>query len=77
MANFRTLNETTIKGYNVSMDLERGGSGLLNIHLKINKTKYFWNGKKFISSDGKTIPNSLKNNTKIQKALDAVAKGRI
>ena len=81
MGNFRTLKETTIKGYKVSMDLERGGSGLLNIHLKVNKTKYFWNGKQFVSSAGKAIPNLLKNNAKIQKALqkalEAIAKGRL
>jgi hypothetical protein len=59
-ANFRTLNNTTIKGYKVSMDLERGGSGLINIHLKVGSTKYFWNGTDFVNSAGKGIPNSLK-----------------
>ena len=67
--NIRTLNNTTIKGYKVSMDLERGGSGLLNIYLKVGNTKYFWNGSQFMNN-GKAIPRSLQNNATITKALN-------
>lgn len=33
--------ERVIKGYKISIDLEKGGSGLNNIHLKVNNVKYF------------------------------------
>lgn len=33
MNNKRVLQATKIKGYTVTMDVERGGSGLINIHL--------------------------------------------
>ena len=49
MNNLRTLQETVIKGYKVSMDLERGGSWLTNIHLKVGKTKYFYKAGKFVN----------------------------
>ena len=79
MNNFRILKETAIKGYKVSMDLERGGSGLVNIHLKVNNTKYFYKAGKFISSTGKEIPNVLRNSAIIKsaldKALDLISKG--
>ena len=77
--NLRTLKETTIKGYKVSMDLERGGSGLINIHIKVNNTKYYYKAGKFISSAGKEIPKSLRDNEKIlnalKKALEMIEKG--
>ena len=49
------------------MDLEHGGSGLLNIHLKVKNVKCFWNGKQFVSSAGKAIANSLKTTQKFKK----------
>ena len=67
--NLRTLQNKQIKGYNVSMDLERGGSGLTNIHLNVDNTKYFYQSGKFINSMGKELPNSLRNNQIIQEAL--------
>ena len=79
ITNLRTLSNTTIKEYEVSMDLERGGSGLLNLHLKVGNTKYFYNGSKFLNSAGKEIPNALRGNATIQKALqkalDAAKRG--
>ena len=70
MNNLRTLKETVIKGYRVSMDLERGGSGLVNIHLKVGNTKYYYKAGKFINSAGKEIPKALRNNSKIISALN-------
>ena len=80
MNNHRVLKDTTIKGYKVSMDLERGGSGLNNIHLKVGNVRYFYNDNgKFISAAGKEIPNALRNNPVItrslQKALETMEKG--
>ncbi len=69
MDNYRVLNNTKIKGYTVSMDLERGGSGANNIHLKVNQTKYYYNGETFVDVNGNSIPNSLKGNTVIESAL--------
>ena len=72
MNNFRSLHETKIKGYKVSMDLEKGGSGLNNIHLKVGKDKFYYNKQtgKFLSTSGKEIPKSLRNNKLIKKALE-------
>ena len=70
MNNLRTLKETSIKGYRVSMDLERGGSGLVNIHLKVDNQKYFYIEGKFTNINGKEIPKALRNNPQILKALD-------
>lgn len=70
MNNLRTLKETVIKGYRVSMDLERGGSGLVNIHLKVGNTKYYYKAGRFINSAGKEIPKALRNNSKIISALN-------
>ena len=69
--NIRVLQERTMNGYRVSMDLERGGSGLTNIHLKVNNTKYFYNqsANQFINSAGNQIPNSLQGNPVIDRAL--------
>ncbi|MCM1286352.1 MAG: polymorphic toxin-type HINT domain-containing protein [Acetobacter sp.] len=79
--NIRTLKETKIKGYKVSMDVERGGSGLINIHLKVDGIKYFWKSGKFVSKSGRTLPNSIKNSAIIQnalkKALDYIKDKRI
>lgn len=69
MNNIRTLDNTKIKGYKVSMDIERGGSGLINIHLKVGNSKYFYNSSKFLSSAGKEIPHALRGNSIIEKSL--------
>ena len=75
MNNNRVLKDTKIKGYNVSMDLERGGSGQINIHLKINDTKYFFNAEKgaFLDSAGNRVPNALKGN---QQIIDSLKKAQ-
>ena len=81
MNNLRTLQNTTIKGYKVSMDLERGGSGALNLHVKVDSTKYFYNFSKeiFLDAKGNELPNALRNHTLVlkalQKALDALDRG--
>jgi hypothetical protein len=69
MNNLRVLKDTKIKGYKVSMDLERGGSGATNIHLKVNNTKYYYKSGKFVNSNGSQILKSLRNNTSIKNAL--------
>jgi len=68
--NTRVLQQTRIKGYKVSMDLERGGSGLLNIHIKIGNTKYYYKAGKFINSLGNEIPGVLRKNQLIIDALN-------
>ena len=79
MNNLRVLPQTLIKGYQLSMDLERGGSGLVNIHLKIDGVKYFFKNGKFFNNFGKEIPNILRDNATIKKALnkalDMIKKG--
>ena len=72
MNNNRVLKETNIKGYKVSMDLERGGSGITNIHLKVNGTKYLFNEQTgaFLDAMGNRLPKSLHGNQLIIKALE-------
>ncbi|WP_456290358.1 hypothetical protein M1D70_15160 [Paenibacillus sp. AK002] len=55
----------------MSMDVERGGSGLVNIHVKVDNTKYFYNAGKgmFLDEYGKKLPNSLRGNQMIVYAL--------
>jgi filamentous hemagglutinin len=81
MNNLRVLRETTIKGYDVSMDLERGGSGLTNIHLLVDDVKYFFDEASgtFLNAAGNRLPNSLRGNQQImdalKKAQDRIAQG--
>ena len=81
MKNIRTLEKTKIKNYKVSMDIERGGSGLTNIHAEVDGVKYFWNGTKFLSKNGKEIPKVLRDHPTIikalKKALEKITKGAI
>jgi len=42
---------------------------LINIHLKVGNSKYFYNGSKFLSSAGKEIPHALRGNSIIEKSL--------
>ena len=81
MKNIRTLQKTKIKGYNITMDVERGGYGLINVHLEVDGLKYFWNGNKFLTKAGKKLPKVLRNNDKIlkalKKALEKIAQGAI
>ncbi len=73
--NKRVMENVKIKGYNVSMDLEKGPQQN-NIHLEINGHKYMYNEKAqaFLDDCGKTIPNSLKDNAQIEKALEKAYK---
>jgi hypothetical protein len=59
----------------VSMDVERGGSGLVNIHVKVDNTKYFYNTEKgmFLDTKGNKLPSSLRGN---QTILDALKKAQ-
>ena len=71
--NIRTLQETKIGAYSkVSMDVERGGSGLVNIHIHVNKTKYFYDGMKkgFFTKGGAALPKVIQNSQKVKKALE-------
>ncbi len=76
MDNIRVMKDTKIGQYKVSMDLERGGSGLINIHLKIGNTKYFYNTDKglFLDSLGNRVPNALRENQQIIDALNKAQK---
>ena len=76
MGNQRLINNLRVKGYRISMDMERGGSGQINIHLQINNTKYFYNHQagQFFSQAGNSIPGSLQGNAEIAKALQRALK---
>ena len=73
MNNKRVMHETKIKGYKVSMDLEKGGSGQNNIHLKVDGKKYIFNADKeaFLDSAGRRLPKSLRGD---QEIIDALGK---
>lgn len=76
MNNVRVMQDTKIKEYKVSMDVERGGSGLVNIHVKVDNTKYFYNADKgmFLDSNGSKLPSSLRGNKMIVDALKKAQK---
>jgi hypothetical protein len=70
--NKRLLQDTKIKGYTMSIDLEMGGSGIPNIHLKLDNVKYLWdeNAKAFLSTlDGSKLPKSIRDLDVIKNAL--------
>ena len=73
MNNRKVLQEIAIKGYKVSVDLERGGSGKINTHVLVNAKKYIFNEKTgaFLDSSGNRLPNSLQGN---QQIIDAKKK---
>jgi len=82
-SNKRILNngDIQIKGNkNISLDVERGGSGKVNIHIKVGNEKYFYdfNSGKYISNSGNQLSSSISKNSKIQeatkKALDCANK---
>ena len=73
--NKRILNNGDVKigGYKkISLDVETGGSGKVNIHLQVDGKKYFYDNKtgNYISKDGNKLPNSIAKNSKIQQATD-------
>ncbi|WP_233516698.1 hypothetical protein [Paenibacillus curdlanolyticus] len=74
--NVRVMQDTKIKGYTVSMDVERGGSGLVNVHVKVNNTKYFYDAEtsQFLDGTGNRLPNSLRGNEQINNALKKAQK---
>ena len=72
-SNKRILNngDVQIKGNkNISLDVERGGSGKVNIHIKVGNEKYFYdfNSGKYISNSGNQLSSSISKNSKIQEA---------
>ena len=72
-SNKRILNngDIQIKGNkNISLDVERGGSGKVNIHIKVGNEKYFYdfNSGKYISNSGSQLSSSISKNSKIQEA---------
>ncbi|RIJ62890.1 RHS repeat domain-containing protein [Rummeliibacillus sp. POC4] len=72
MSNKRFLNNYSVKNYkNISLDLERGGSQLENIHVVVNNVKYIYQPHldDFVSKNGFSIPSKLRYDTKIRKAL--------
>lgn len=69
MNNLRLLKTTKVKGYRISMDLEKGGSKKNNIHLLVNGVKYYYKNSKFIFKAGKEIPKKSRNNSTINDAL--------
>ena len=66
----RILNTTKIKGYKVSMDIERGGSGKNNVHLEVDGEKYYldFEDGEFYDSSRKKLPKSLRKDQTIKKA---------
>lgn len=73
--NKRILNNGDVKigGYKkISLDVEKGGSGKVNIHLQVDGKKYFYDNKmgNYMSKDGNKLPNSIAKNSKIQQATD-------
>ena len=72
-SNKRILNngDVTVGGYkNISLDVEKGGSGKVNIHLQVDGKKYFYDSKTgtYTSKDGASLPSSIAKNPKIQIA---------
>ena len=72
-SNKRILNngDVTVGGYkNISLDVEKGGSGKVNIHLQVDGKKYFYDSKTgtYTSKDGASLPSSIARNPKIQIA---------
>ena len=71
----RVLNNGDVKigGYKkISLDVETGGSGKINIHLQVDGKKYFYNNTTgtYVGENGAKLPNSIAKNSKIQQATD-------
>ena len=72
--NKRILNDGEVKigqNKNISLDVESGGSGKVNIHMKVDGKKYFYdeNSKLFIDTNGKKLSSKITKNEKIQTAI--------
>ena len=72
----RVLDTTKIKGHKVTMDLEKGGSGLNNIHIEVDGAKYYYNEQvqAFTNSAGNRLPKSLRGNQDIINAFNKAKK---
>lgn len=59
-------------GYDVSMDVEQGGSGLVNIHVHCDGVKYTYNFSSgtYISANGNTLPSKVANSSEIGSAFN-------
>lgn len=59
-------------GYDVRMDVEQGGSGLVNIHVHCNGVKYTYDfsSETYIAANGNTLPNKVANSSEIGSAFD-------
>ena len=58
------------------MDLEKGGSGLNNIHIEVDGAKYYYNEQvqAFTNSAGNRLPKSLQGNKEIINAFNKAKK---
>lgn len=69
-ANQRVLEKATIRHKEISMDVERGGSGKINVHAEVDGVKYFRNEDgQFFSKKGDTLNKKIVNDPKFQKAI--------
>jgi RHS repeat-associated protein len=72
--NKRVLENTKIRHKEISMDVERGGSGKINVHAKVDGVKFFKNEDgQFVSKDDSVLNKKIVNDPKFQKALDKAA----
>ena len=74
--NVRVMQKTKIKGYDVSVDLEKGGSGVNNIHAEVNGKKYYLDKETevFLDKNGNRLLNKLRGDKDISKAVDKANK---
>jgi hypothetical protein len=75
-ANKRTLQETRIKGNDVSVDAERGGSGSWNVHVKVNGEKTYITDPADLSGLPGSVRKSADVQRAIQEAFDYIAKAQ-
>jgi len=69
--NFRVLETTKINHRKTSIDVERGGSGKINVHAKVGGVKYFRNADgTFTSSKGALLSKKITSNRIFKKAIN-------
>ena len=70
------MQKKKIKGYDVSVDLEKGGSEVNNIHAEVDGKNYYLDEETqvFIDKDGNRLPNKLRGNKEISNAVDKANK---
>lgn len=68
--------ESDLYGYDVRMDVEQGGSGLVNIHVHCNGVKYTYDFSSgtYIADNGRTLPNKVANSSQIGSAFNKAMK---